>query len=198
MPARKKAQDGSTGARTTFVALLRGINVGGKNKLPMADLSAMFEKAGCARVQTYIQSGNVVFDAEAGAAGALPEQIQGAIEKRFGYRIPVVMRTAGEMAAVAGDNPFLSRGADADVLHVVFLAGAPSASRAAALDPNRSPPDEMVVRGREIYLACPNGIARTRITNAYLDATLATTSTLRNWRTVQVLARMASGEPPDA
>jgi uncharacterized protein (DUF1697 family) len=66
---------------------------------------------------------------------------------------------------------------------------------AAALDPNRSPSDEMIVRGREIYLSCPNGIGRTRITNAYLDATLATTSTLRNWRTVQTLARMAGGEP---
>lgn len=195
MPARKKAPQESATPRTTFVALLRGINVGGKNKLPMADLSTMFEKAGCARVQTYIQSGNVVFDADAGAAGALPGQIQGAIEKRFGYRIPVVMRTADELSAVAADNPFLSRGVDADVLHVVFLAGAPEAKRAAALDPNRSPPDEMIVRGREIYLSCPNGIARTRITNAYLDTTLATTSTLRNWRTVQMLARMANAAP---
>jgi uncharacterized protein (DUF1697 family) len=174
------------------VALLRGINVGGKNKVPMTELSAMFSAAGCAGVQTYIQSGNVVFDAPAAVADVVPGQIERAIAERFGYRIPVVMRTAGELAAIFGANPFVAKGAEPDALHVVFLAGAPAASRVAALDPDRSPPDEMVVRGREIYLRCPNGIARTRITNAYLDATLATTTTLRNWRTVEKLAELAS------
>jgi uncharacterized protein (DUF1697 family) len=177
------------------VALLRGINVGGKNKLPMADLAAMFSSAGCAGVETYIQSGNVVFDAPKAIAEAVPGQVERAIAERFGYRIPVVVRTAGELATITRANPFLTEGADPAVLHVVFLAGAPAASRVAALDPQRSPPDELVVRGREIYLRCPNGIARTRITNAYLDATLATTTTLRNWRTVEKLAELSLSGP---
>jgi uncharacterized protein (DUF1697 family) len=177
------------------VALLRGINVGGKNKLPMADLSAMFTGAGCAGVQTYIQSGNVVFDAPAALADGLPVRIQQAIADRFGYRIPVVMRTAGELAAIFRENPFLAGGADPDTLHVVFVAGTPEASRVAALDPHRSPPDELLARGREIYLRCPNGFARTRITSAYLDTTLATTTTVRNWRTVEKLAQLARPSP---
>jgi uncharacterized protein (DUF1697 family) len=188
MPSRRA----SPLERSAYVALLRGINVGGKNKLPMADLSAMFTAVGCSAVQTYIQSGNVVFEAPAAVAGGAAALVAQAIADRFGYRIPVVLRTAAELAAVALENPLLAKGADPSVLHVVFLAGAPAASRVAALDPNRSPPDELLVRGREIYLACPNGIARTRITNAYLDATLATTSTLRNWRTVLELARLSA------
>src|SRR5271163_4473886 len=107
MSARRASPSASPGApRETHVALLRGINVGGKNKLPMADLSALFTGAGCAGVQTYIQSGNVVFDAPAAVADGLPVRIQQAITDRFGYRIPVVMRTAGDLAAISRGNPF--------------------------------------------------------------------------------------------
>jgi uncharacterized protein (DUF1697 family) len=173
------------------VALLRGINVGGKNKLPMADLSAMFTGAGCSGVQTYIQSGNVVFDAPAALADSVPGRIERAIADRFGYRIPVVMRAAGDLATISRGNPFLAGGADPDTLHVVFLAGAPDASRVAALDPHRSPPDQLLVRGRELYLRCPDGFARTRFTSAYFDTTLATTTTVRNWRTVEKLTELA-------
>jgi uncharacterized protein (DUF1697 family) len=195
MPTRKVAAVAPRAPQTTHVALLRGINVGGKNKLPMAELSAMFVKAGCAAVRTYIQSGNVIYDAPPRLATAVPGKVEAAIAERFGYRIPVVTRTAADLAAVLAGNPFLARGADPEGLYVVFLAAAPAASRVAALDPNRSPPDELVVCGRDIYFSCPNGIARTRISNAYLDATLATTSTARNWRTVQKLAELSSRDP---
>lgn len=193
MPARRASPSASPGAPPeTRVALLRGINVGGKNKLRMADLSALFTKAGCAGVQTYIQSGNVVFDAPAAVADGLPARIERAIADRFGYRIPVVMRTAGELAAISRGNPFLAGGAAPDTLHVVFLPGVADADRVAALDQDRSPPDELLALGREIYLRCPDGFGRTRITSAYLDATLATTTTVRNWRTVEKLAELAS------
>jgi uncharacterized protein (DUF1697 family) len=182
----------TTRARQTFVALLRGINVGGKNKLPMAELSAMFTAAGCAGVRTYIQSGNVVFEAPAAVADGVPDRVSGAIADRFGYRIPVVLRTGAELSAVLRDNPFLARGADPERLHVAFLAGVPAPGRAEKLDPARSPPDELSLRGREIYLLCPNGMARTKITNAWLDNTLGTTSTVRNWRTVETLAGLAN------
>lgn len=200
MPARvtspsPSASPSRRASRETYVALLRGINVGGKNKLPMADLSALFTQAGCAGVQTYIQSGNVIFDAPAAVADSVPGRVERAILDRFGYRIPVVMRSAADLAAVARGNPFLAGGAEPDTLHVVFLAGVPEASRVAALDPHRSPPDELLARGREIYLRCPNGFARTRITSAYLDTTLATTTTVRNWRTVEKLADLASSAP---
>ena len=173
------------------VALLRGINLGGKNRLPMKDLAAMFEGAGCRSVGTYIQSGNVVFEASPALARRIPTLVEKAILERFGYRIPIVTRTGGELRKVVRGNPFLRRGADAGTLHVAFLAGAPAAGKVKALDPNRSPPDAFAVRGREIYLHCPNGFARTKLTNAYFDSKLGTTSTVRNWKTVEALLELA-------
>lgn len=171
----------------TFVALLRGINVGGKNKLPMVDLVKVFEGAGARAVRTYIQSGNVVFEAAAAAAERMPARIAVAIEARFGLHVPVVMRRAEELAKVARDNPLLAAGADADTLHVAFLADRPGAAAVRALDPARSPGDTFVVQGRDVFLHLPNGVARSKLTNDWFDRQLATTSTIRNWRTVLAL-----------
>jgi uncharacterized protein (DUF1697 family) len=175
----------------TWVALLRGINVGGKNLLPMTDLTRLFEKAGCAGVRTYIQSGNVLFTASRARAEKLPGPIASGIADRFGYRIQVVLRTAADLGETIGNNPFLQAGAPENWLHVLFLASQPDAGRVAALDPLRSPPDAFAVRGRAIYLQLPNGVANTKLTNAYFDSRLATISTGRNWRTVLKLFELA-------
>lgn len=178
------------GAGDFHVALLRGINVGGKNLLPMRSLAALFAEVGCNDVRTYIQSGNVVFRAKDATVRKLPGVVGRAIEERFGLRVPVVVRSAADLARVQRANPFLAKGADPAELHVVFLAEAPAAAAVAALDGKRSPPDELVVLGREIYLRLPNGVARTKLTNDYFDSKLATTSTMRNWRTVLKLVEM--------
>ena len=175
---------------TTFVALLRGINVGGKNKLPMKDLVAIFERVGCGRVRSYIQSGNVVFEADAELAVGLAARIEAEIGRRFGLHVPVMLRTARELRAVASKNPLLDAGASVESLHVMFLVDDPGRSRVSALDPERSPPDRFAVRGREIYLSCPNGVGRSKLTNAWFDAKLGTTSTGRNWKTVLTLIEM--------
>lgn len=180
-----------TPSRETFVALLRGINLGGKNKLPMKELVAIFERVGCERVKHYIQSGNVVFGASAPLARRVPAVVAAEIERGFGLHVPVVVRSAAEMRAVAQGNPLLAAGASHDVLHVVFLADAPTAKQRATLDPARSPPDTFVVEGREVYLSCPDGFGRTKLTNAYFDSKLGTTSTIRNWRTVLTLVEMS-------
>jgi uncharacterized protein (DUF1697 family) len=179
-----------SGATRRYVALLRGINVGGKNTLPMRHLAAMFVEAGCSDVRTYIQSGNVVFAATPGVVKRLADAISRRIAKNFGYRVPVVLRTADELHQVLSGNPFLKSGADGRSLHVAFLADLPDPRRIAALDPKRSPGDSFKLRGREIYLCLPNGVAGTKLSNAYFDSTLATTSTLRNWRTVLKLVEM--------
>ena len=176
---------------TTWVALLRGINVAGKNLLPMTDLARLFEEAGCAGVRTYIQSGNVLFTANRARAEKLPGLIAGGIADRFGYRIPVLLRTAADLGETIGNNPFLQAGAPENWLHVLFLARQPDAGRVATLDPLRSPSDTFAVRGREIYLQCPNGAGGTKLTNAYFDSRLATISTGRNWRTVLKLFELA-------
>jgi len=180
----------------THLALLRGINVGGKNKLPMKDLIEMFAAAGCSRAQAYIQSGNVIFCPPSGAAGSLPDRITAHIAKRFGYSVPVVMRTAEQLGAVIRNNPFLKAGAPESELHVLFLANLPTPRSIQELDPDRSPPDEFHVRGQEIYLRLPNGAGRSKLTNQYFDARLVTTSTSRNWRTVTSLFELMSGGQP--
>ncbi len=158
----------------------------------MKDLAAIFVDAGCRSVATYIQSGNVVFEAPASLAGRIPTLIEEAIEERFGLEVPVVSRTAGELRKVVGGNPFLRSGADPSTLHVAFLADRASTAGVKLLDPHRSPPDTFAVRGREIYLHCPNGYGRSKLTNAYFDSKLATKSTVRNWRTVETLLELAS------
>jgi len=186
---------GAAAASTSsYVALLRGINVGGKNPVPMRELVALFDALGCRDVRTYIQSGNAVFTAKPALAAGLPARFARAFGKRFGFDSPLVLRSAGELAKVAANNPFLAAGEDVARLHVAFLADAPSKAQLAALDPQRSPPDRFVAAGRELYLCCPNGMARTKLTNAYFDGKLGTVSTVRNWRTVLELTKMASAK----
>lgn len=177
----------------TSIALLRGINVGGKNRLPMADLRQIFEEAGCTDVRTYIQSGNVVYEAPSGVDLPIDRIIAGAIEERLGLRVPVVLVGAEQFAAVVAGNPYVAQGYDPKTLYVAFLAGRVDDERLAALDPDRSPPDTFVAFPRHIYLHMPNGVARTKLTSAYLDGTLGTISTARNWRTVSKLLEMTRG-----
>lgn len=182
----------------THVALLRGVNLGGKNKVPMRDLVRLVEAAGGERVVTYIQSGNVVFDAPARVAARMPVALPRAIEAELGCRTPVILRTGDEIRAAATEHPFLARGESPDRLHVLFLADAPSKAAVASLDPSRSPGDELVVRGRDVFLFLPNGVAKSKLTNArpwdWFDRKLGTVSTARNLRTVQKLAALVARE----
>jgi uncharacterized protein (DUF1697 family) len=187
-----KTSAGSAKKKQVHIALLRGINVGGKNQLPMKALAEMFATLGCSNVSTYIQSGNVVCEAHDVLAPKLPKAIEKAIGESYGYRIPIVMRTRDELVRVTTDNPFLLAGADPSKLFVMFLADAPSAERIASLDPKRSPGDEFAIRGRDLYLFLPNGVGSSKITNAYLDSKLGTVSTGRNWRTVLKLAELSA------
>jgi uncharacterized protein (DUF1697 family) len=177
---------------TRHIALLRGINVGGKNKLPMKDLAALFEEAGCRDVRTFIQSGNVIFDVAPRVSAKVSQAVAAGIAKRFGFSAPVVLRTAEELQKVLRDNPFLRDNVDEDHLHVLFLADEPAPRSLGDLDPKRSPGDAFIARGREIYLRLPNGVARTKLTNAYFDSKLSTVTTGRNWRTLTKLCELAT------
>ena len=185
----RRSESNVTTGEQRYVALLRGVNVGGKNKLPMADLRDIFTAAGCAAVQTYIQSGNVVFEAAQDLAERVPEIVTRAIRRQFGFETAVVMRSSEELRRVVASNPFDTSG-DPRFLHVAFLEDTPGAEAVSRLDPQRSPPDAFAVRGRNVYLHYPNGVARSKLTNEYLAAQLQTASTMRNWRTVLSLLKM--------
>jgi uncharacterized protein (DUF1697 family) len=186
MPSPKKAASGDT-----HVLLLRGVNVGGKNKLPMKELAALCLGSGCTEATTFIQSGNVVVKASAATVKKLPAVLEKAIATKFGFTTPVILRSAAELANVVAANPF-GKKVDVEKVHVAFLADQPAASLVATLDPSRSPPDEIAVVGRDVYLHLPNGVGKTKITNAYLDSKLKTSSTLRNWRTIQKLIELSA------
>lgn len=174
-----------------LVALLRAVNVGGKNRLPMAGLRAALRSNGLERVETILQSGNVLCRS-AEPEFAVAARIRTAIEEEFGLCVGVVVRSAAEIAAVVGANPFLAAGQELDpaTLHVAFLAAPPAAAAVATLAPDHSPPDSFVVAGRDVYLSYPDGSARTRLTLAYLERRLGVEGTARSWRTVQRLAAL--------
>lgn len=157
----------------------------------MAELSAALRASGCAGVRTWGQSGNAVFRAVPAAAREGADRVAAAIERRIGRRVPVVLRTAGDLAATVAGNPFPDDEGLAQSLHVGFMAVRPPADRIAALDPGRSRPDECAVRGREIYLRLPRGAARSKFTKAYFESVLGTAPTFRNWRTLRKLLETA-------
>jgi uncharacterized protein (DUF1697 family) len=169
------------------LALMRGINVGGKNKLPMAELAALFEQTGCTAVRTFIQSGNVIFTAEPKVCAGLSSAIAAQIAKTYGYRTPVILRTTKQLREAVAANPFPG---EEERLHLMFLQDKPGAGLVSALDANRSSPDRFLVRGAEIYLHLPNGAGQSKLTNAWFDSKLSTVSTLRNWRTVTKLLEL--------
>jgi uncharacterized protein (DUF1697 family) len=170
-----------------WVGLLRGVNLGPRNRVAMAGLRAMFEAAGAADVSTYIASGNVLFtapDSEVAAIGsAVERELKAASVKTW-----LVFRSADQLDAVVKRNPF-PQVADGKHLHVSFLLAEPDPVRLAALDPSRSPPDTVRVLGQELWLHTPNGLADTMFDPNYLDKVLGTAGTMRNWNTVLELRK---------
>jgi uncharacterized protein (DUF1697 family) len=177
---------------TTFVALVRGINVGGKKVVAMADLRSALAELGLQDVTSYIQSGNVVFRAASGDAAGLEGALERRIADAFGLDVRVVLRTRDELVAVVEGNPFVDS-ADLAQLHVAFLDREPEPGAVAELDPGRSPPDEFELRGREIYLRLPNGMGRTKLSGDYFERRLGVAVTARNWRTVLKLVELSAG-----
>jgi uncharacterized protein (DUF1697 family) len=166
-----------------LVALLRGVNVGGRAKVSMPELRSLLSELGLEDVATYIQSGNVLF-----RTGASAKDVAGRIEKviadAFGLDVTVIVRTPAQLEAVARGNPFLADESDPRKLHVVFLSERPPGGAGSRLDPQRSPPDRFHLHGRELYLHLPNGAGRSKLTNDYLERQLGVRATARNWRTL--------------
>lgn len=184
-----------TDAPTTYVALLRGINLGAKNKIPMPALRSVVEALGHEDVRTYIQSGNVLFKSRSREVPGIAAALESSIAEEFGLRVAVVVRAQRDLRRVLTNNPFLAAGADPSALHVVFLGSSPTGAAVRALDPERSPSDEFAVRNAEVYLHCPNGFGRSRLTLDYFERTLGGPATIRNWNTVSKLLELTTSPP---
>jgi uncharacterized protein (DUF1697 family) len=175
----------------TYVALLRGINVGGNRIIKMADLREMFAAAGARDVETYIQSGNVVFGHAARSAAKLAADLERQIAKDTGFAVPVVLRTADELGAVIAANPFAK--ADTDHLHVFFVAAALPVGALSAVDARAFHPERFGETAREVYLHLPDGLGRSKLAGAVMKVKSMAAATARNWRTVLTLNEMAAG-----
>ena len=176
----------------TYVAMLRGINVSGHKMIKMEALRASFGALKLSNVQTYVQSGNVIFECADGSVAALSEKIERRILRDFGFSVPVFVRTAKEMAQIIKDNPFLKETAiDHSKLHVTFLSDAAPKMALETLQPLAAQSEQFHVIGREIYLYCPNGYGRTKLSNTAIEKKLSVGATTRNWKTVNTLLALA-------
>jgi uncharacterized protein (DUF1697 family) len=177
-------------AVTTCIALLRGINVGGSHMVAMRDLKAMFETLGCTGVQTYIQSGNVIFRSAAANRPALAKRLSAAVSERHGFEPRVLVLTSRELERAAAANPFREADGDPRSLHLFFLADRPRRPDLTSLEALKAPTERFALTGRTFYLHTPAGFAGSRLA-ARVERVLGVAATARNWRTVITLLQMA-------
>ncbi len=183
---------GRCGIVTRYVALLRGVNVGGRTKVVMDDVRHIFAELGHTDIETYLQSGNVIFRCSEANLSRGAADIEERIVRELGVTTTVLLRTADELAAIVAANPLLDRESDFTKLHVAFLADEPKPERSARLATPAGLPDELAIVGREVYLHCPNGYGKTKLHNAFIERRLGVAATTRNWKTVTNLHRLAS------
>ena len=178
----------------TWVALLRGINVSGHKAIPMVRLRKTFEGTGFEGVKSYVQSGNVIFETPASALDKLARKIEEGIRRDFGLSVTVILRTAGELKKIVKGNPFLTeKGIDPTKLHITFLAKPPSKTALKNLETLPTSPDRFRLIDRQVYLYCPEGYGKSKLSNSAFEKTLLVDATTRNWRTTTTLCEMAAG-----
>jgi len=179
---------------SVMICLLRGVNVGGHNKLPMAALRALLESLDLRAPQTYVQSGNVVFHTREGNVARLAKSIEDALEKKFRFRPAVLLRTAAELKEVVARNPLRKRAStEPGKVMVLFLADAPGKNAREILAKVPKGSEELHLYGREIYIYFPVGAGQSKLPWSTLGERLGTSGTGRNWNTVTKLLEMAEG-----
>ena len=173
----------------TYIALLRGINVSGQKKIKMADLRQLLTDAGLDNVQTYLQSGNVVFRSEADAEEAA-QKIERCILTHYGYAVEVIITTFAQLQKIVAENPFTSQ--NTQLLYVTFLAEAPIPDQLEKLQTRDYSPEAFVMRDNIIYILAANGYGRAKLNNNFLEKKLKVAATTRNWKTVNALLEMST------
>lgn len=173
----------------TYLSILRGINVSGQKKVPMAELKSLYEELNLKDISTYIQSGNVIFRTE--SIKDLSQRIEQKILAKYNFNVPVIIRTIDEMQSVIKGTPFIKeKNIDLEKLHVTYLAENPKQENIDKLNTYNYQPDRFLILGKEIYLYCPNGYGRTKLTTDFFENKLKVTATTRNWRTTNELFKI--------
>lgn len=172
-----------------YIVLLRGINVGGHNKLPMADLRNLLNRQGYTNVSTYIQSGNILLTSDKNSS-EISRNIEELLKDKYSYNIPVITISVAELRQCFQGNPYIQSEEDIKFLHVTFIDVSPEISAIDNLSINIYNNDEYEVKGKFIYLHTPDGFAKTKFSNTQFEKQLNTKATTRNWRTVTKLVEL--------
>ncbi|MGB0840550.1 MAG: DUF1697 domain-containing protein [Chitinophagales bacterium] len=179
---------------TTYIAILRGINVSEKNKIKMAELRVSLASLGFSHLKTYIQSGNIVFQHQETPISALEQSIHQNIMDTFGYDVPVLVRTQTDWQTAFDNNPFLAENPETDIkyLHVTFLGELPETEKITKTLAPENSTDALIFAppATHVYVHCPNGYGRTKLNNGFFERKLKVRATTRNWKTVTKLLLM--------
>jgi uncharacterized protein (DUF1697 family) len=176
----------------TYISILRGINVSGYRMIRMDALRQLIEDLGFNNIQTYIQSGNVVFQTNKAKSQDLEKKIADKITESFGFNVPVIVKEYLEIKQIVTDNPFLKdKTKDVSHLHITFLSARPEQEKSDKLNEGAFQPDEFRLTDKVIYLYCPKGYSNSKLTNSFLESKLKVTATTRNWKTVNALINVA-------
>lgn len=172
----------------TYIALLRGINVSGQKKIKMAELRSLLADSGLQQVQTYLQSGNVVFQSEATAEEAA-QKVEQLIREHYGYTVKVVIKIPAELHQIVAESPFVDQ--ETNLLYVTFLAEKPGSDQLEKLQAGDYSPEAYVLHEKIIYIFAANGYGRAKLNNNFLEKKLKVAATTRNWKTVNALLEMS-------
>lgn len=177
---------------TTYISILRGINLGGHKAIKMEALKAMFAGLGFTNIQTYIQSGNVVYQHEKTDTKKLDNLIKDKIQQDFGFDVPIITLTLDELKKIGNANPFFNDNTkEASFFHVTFLADKPQSDNINKIKDGNYSPDEFQPIDKAVYLYCPKGYGITKLSNTFFESKLKVTATTRNWKTINELIKIA-------
>jgi uncharacterized protein (DUF1697 family) len=176
-----------------YISILRGINVSGQKKIKMADLKSLYESLDFQNVLTYIQSGNVIFETSVENTDDLKITIEKAIEEKYKFHVPVEIRTNHEIENIISNCPFVSvnLAEEGTKVLVTFLSSEPQEVMTSEIQKYVIAPEKLVVQGKEVYLYCPNGYGKSKLSNNFLEKKLKVEATTRNWKSVHKLHELS-------
>lgn len=172
------------------IGILRGINVGGKRKILMTDLKEMCQELGFKNVTTYIQSGNLIFNSEK-PNSELENDLEKVISKKYGFDVPVIVRTVKELENSIDNNPFFYKNADTKQLHLTFLKEKPSDENIEKALTFNYEPDKFKIEGKDAFIYCAGKYHKSKLTNKFFEKQLEVGATTRNWKTVMKLSELS-------